>query len=324
MVSCALDACIKVWLLSTGDCIRTFIAPDHAPRCIKVINEGQHKSAFVTGGGDCRLKVWRMSTTACVATMTGHSAPVTALAHIPLQPLELLSSGEDGSVRLWNLDRMCELRCIAQSHTGPISGLVCWLETTTARLLEMEMESRNGGTEHPSHDATHHSSGMKLTSDKGGGLQSYLLQERARGGHGHVGGHVRDERDVEVRYATCGNDGTVKVWRHSKGACSMVLQGHKAAVTCVTEAVEHVSASSSSKIYTGQAVPVLVSGSRDRTMLMWRRHDGHCLGAFSERMLSNNDERHLLSATERLRISDHARGASAQHDHEYSTRTAHK
>lgn len=125
VVSCALDATIKVWLLSTGDCIRTFVSPDHSPRCVRVLNEGHHKSSFVTGGGDCRLKVWRMNSSACAASMCGHSAPVTALAHVPLEPLELLSAGEDGSVRLWNLDRMCQLRVVEQSHAGPITGKDC-------------------------------------------------------------------------------------------------------------------------------------------------------------------------------------------------------
>jgi WD40 repeat protein len=67
-------------------------------------------SRIVSGGsrGDCTVRVWELASGRELATLTGHTNSVNAVA-ITADGSHVISAGEDHTVRVWELASGCEL-----------------------------------------------------------------------------------------------------------------------------------------------------------------------------------------------------------------------
>ncbi|KAJ5232913.1 hypothetical protein N7468_005869 [Penicillium chermesinum] len=84
---------------------------------------------------------------------------------------------------------------------------------------------------------------------------------------GHEGG-VWALRYFGNTLVSASTDRTVRVWDHAKAECTHILHGHTSTVRCL-EVLELPESSDSSPLRATQQ-PVIISGSRDSTMRIWR------------------------------------------------------
>jgi WD40 repeat protein len=107
------DGIVKLWDVHTGTCIQRLTGHTSRVRSVAFTTNGM----LVSGSADRTIKIWDWQTGACLNTLTGHTAPIESIAICPTfppscppdkgaQPFQtnvLASSGEDGTLRLWNL-----------------------------------------------------------------------------------------------------------------------------------------------------------------------------------------------------------------------------
>ena len=100
--------CLSVFLLICALCIdrtsnRTFLGHSNTVRCVAFISP----TSFISASRDTTLKLWSLTTDAdddpCIATLSGHTAPVVSLAVDYLNSRLAVSGSHDGTCRVWNL-----------------------------------------------------------------------------------------------------------------------------------------------------------------------------------------------------------------------------
>ncbi len=104
------DCIVKVWDIHTGTCLLQLAGHTSRIRSVVFTTDG---NLLISGSADRTIKIWDWQTGACLKTLTGHTAPIETIAICPpfpppksaqAYPTDVLaSSGEDGTVRLWNL-----------------------------------------------------------------------------------------------------------------------------------------------------------------------------------------------------------------------------
>jgi len=118
------DCIVKLWDIHTGTCLRPLAGHTSRIRSVVFTTDGK---LLISGSADRTIKIWDWQTGACLKTLIGHTAPIETIAICPTFPTPcpsdksaqphqtqaqqaqaqqtdvLASSGEDGTVRLWNL-----------------------------------------------------------------------------------------------------------------------------------------------------------------------------------------------------------------------------
>lgn len=94
VISGSLDNTIKLWDMTTGNCIRTLFG--HV--------EGVWSLAYdtlriVSGSHDKTVRVWDLGSGKCMHALEGHNGPVTAVA---LGDTKIISTSDDGDIRIWD------------------------------------------------------------------------------------------------------------------------------------------------------------------------------------------------------------------------------
>lgn len=94
VISGSLDNTIKLWDMTTGNCIRTLFG--HV--------EGVWSLAYdtlriVSGSHDKTIRVWDLGSGKCMHALEGHNGPVTAVA---LGDTKIISTSDDGDIRIWD------------------------------------------------------------------------------------------------------------------------------------------------------------------------------------------------------------------------------
>jgi periodic tryptophan protein 2 len=80
---------------------------------------------IVTGGDDCRVKLWNVSSGFCFVTFSEHTGPVTAV-HVAASGQVVVSASKDGTVRAYDLLRYRNFRygcCLLPVEAGWTGGL---------------------------------------------------------------------------------------------------------------------------------------------------------------------------------------------------------
>ena len=97
--SATLDMSLKLWDVSTGQCLRTF--EGHSDFVLSVCLSADGKYAL-SGSSDKTLKLWEVSTGQCLRTFEGHSGPVNSVC-LSADGRYAISGGQDGTIKLWRL-----------------------------------------------------------------------------------------------------------------------------------------------------------------------------------------------------------------------------
>jgi WD40 repeat protein len=264
-------------------------ATPKAVPCLATLAGSSNSVAFhptarllATGSDDRTVKLWRLSpensSAFCVATLTGHSEPVTSVAFDPTGTL-LASGSEDNTAKLWRLSpRNSSATCVATltEHTDGVNSvafdptgtlLATGSDDNTAKLWRLSsmtcvatLEGHEGHRNWVNSVAFDPTGTLLATGSQDktaklwrllpDNLEAITCVDTLRGG-GWVYSVAFDPTGTLL--ATCT---PAKLWQLSPdNSSAMTLEGHSMWVTCVAF---HPTAR------------LLATGSEDSTVKLWR------------------------------------------------------
>jgi WD40 repeat protein len=118
---------ILVWDVATGNRVHAINAHWNSVTSVAFSNDGKY---LISAGAenaqqelpdDITIRVFDATAGTKLATMRGHAGPVHVL--IPLPHEQLISAGEDGTIRLWNTNKARELSVVNLGKAHPIQSL---------------------------------------------------------------------------------------------------------------------------------------------------------------------------------------------------------
>ncbi len=98
LVSASRDKTVKLWEVSTGREIRTFIEHTETVTTAQFDSSG---TQIITGGADNLVKIWEVATGKELATLKGHQDLITFACFSPDDKF-IFSGGYDWKARIWN------------------------------------------------------------------------------------------------------------------------------------------------------------------------------------------------------------------------------
>ena len=118
LISGSLDKTIKVWNVSTGDCIQTLEGHQEGVLCLLRLNYKQ----IMSGSYDRTIKIWNSINGNCLQTLEGHGSPVTCLTK--LNSNQIASGSENCEIRIWDYSiGKCPFKL--KSEEGKASSINC-------------------------------------------------------------------------------------------------------------------------------------------------------------------------------------------------------
>uniref|UniRef100_A0A9J2P9J7 Lissencephaly-1 homolog n=1 Tax=Ascaris lumbricoides TaxID=6252 RepID=A0A9J2P9J7_ASCLU len=236
--------------------------------------------------------------------LTGHRSPITRVIFHPIYSI-VASSSEDSTIKVWDYESG-EFERSMKGHTDAVQDIAfdntsCSADMTI-KLWEFvqtyECLKTLKGHDHNISSVAFLPSGDHLLS--GSRDHTIKMWEVATGycvrtfvGHQDWVRMVRVHHDGNL-FASCSSDHTVRVWNTSLKECKMLISEHEHVVECIAWAPEKampsikeadeshntakmngdVSVTDGMKVKLG---PVLISGSRDRTIKFFDVNVGICL-----------------------------------------------
>ena len=97
LASGSVDNSVKIWDVSTGECVATLQGHSSAVESVSFDPSG---GRLASGSSDNSVKIWDVSTGECVATLQGHSRSVLSVSFDPSGG-RLASGSSDNSVKVW-------------------------------------------------------------------------------------------------------------------------------------------------------------------------------------------------------------------------------
>jgi len=127
-VSTSKDGTLRLWEMSTGRCLRVI---EHSAS-LGAVCVDRAGTIALTGGADGEIRVWNVSDGRCLRVLSGHekschkttrgtSGDVSAICLLPDES-QILSTGYDGTVRLWRIATGQCLR-IFRGHEHFVNGV---------------------------------------------------------------------------------------------------------------------------------------------------------------------------------------------------------
>lgn len=114
LVSGSYDSVVRVWRISTGECLH--VLHGHSQKVYSVVLDYE-RNRCISGSMDSLVKIWDLTTGACLFTLEGHSLLVGLL---DLKDGRLVSAAADSTLRIWDPDTgRCKNTLMA--HTGAIT-----------------------------------------------------------------------------------------------------------------------------------------------------------------------------------------------------------
>jgi WD40 repeat protein len=271
LASASVDGTVKLWKVEDGSLLKTLKGDEHI-RGVDFSPDGKNLASTSVGS----VKVWNIEDGSELYTLQGHRGTVWSVSFSPDGKL-LASSGEDGTLKVWNLgNRETEPQTL-KGHVGRIETvtfnrdgkmLVSVGSDRTIRLWFLEgIEPRTLIGHSGKVLAVDFSpDGKTLASaDTDDTIQLWNVRDRRlqKTIKGHKGDDWRVSFSPNGKFLASGSaDGTVKLWNVQDGTEVYTRKGH-------TNSVQSVSFSSDGKL--------LASGSQDRTVKLWRVEDGELL-----------------------------------------------
>lgn len=124
LLSCSEDKTLKIWNMTTGDCLKTLTGH------IKVVNDGDFHPNFkmyskdpciISASGDGTIRIWNSSDTWPKVTVMGHDKAVYRVVFAP-DGKSFVSCSEDKSIRTWCFPEGFNL-FIYRAHSSPVISL---------------------------------------------------------------------------------------------------------------------------------------------------------------------------------------------------------
>lgn len=193
LVSGGCDRDVRVWDLSTGNCVHTLRGHTSTVRCLKMSDA---KTA-ISGSRDTTLRVWNIETGVCRNVLVGHQASVRCLE---IKGDIVVSGSYDTTAKVWSIS---EGRCLhtLQGHYSQIYAIAFDGARVATGSLDTSVRIWNATT---------------------GECQAVLQ------GHTSLVGQLQMRGDTLV---TGGSDGSVRVWSLSKFVPIHRLAAHDNSVT---------------------------------------------------------------------------------------------
>lgn len=126
LVSVSLDKSLRVWNTADGKQVGLVETPA-ALQAVAIVGEGK---LIATGGGDNQIRLWDLAAVTApekpaeplkpVKELAGHGGPVTSLQTYG-PGAELVSAGQDGTVRVWNVAAGNAVR--QMNHGAPVEAI---------------------------------------------------------------------------------------------------------------------------------------------------------------------------------------------------------
>ncbi len=127
--SSAQDCSVKVWNLTTGNCLNTLTGHTRDVSTICVNSGG---TVIATGSYDGTIKLWQLTDGSLLNTLNGHgSSIVEALAMTP-DGTSLISGGDDKNINLWNISAGSVTKVIADSDCKVDVYVTCGTNNTNS------------------------------------------------------------------------------------------------------------------------------------------------------------------------------------------------
>ena len=244
------DYTLKLWDLSTGQCLRTFEGYRESVDSVSWSTDGR----YVISAVGCMLELWEVATGQCLRTFDGLNGWV---------PDGSYGGPEMGSpiIRVHSV-------CLSAGSSFAISGgsdkmLNMWDVSTGQCPRTFEWHSGNVFSVSLSADGKYAISG---SSDNTLKLWDVSTGQCLRTFEGHRESVNSVILSADSRYALSGSyDNTMKLWEVSKGQCLRTFEGHSKSVTSVSLSADGKYA---------------LSGSWDNTLKLWKVSTGQCLRTF--------------------------------------------
>ena len=104
--SASLDGILRVWDLTSGQCVNTLEGHTDKVNSVSVTSDGKQA---VSASEDKTLRVWNLTSGQCVNTLEGHTDKVFSVSVTP-DGKQAISASKDKTLRVWNLTSG---RCLA-------------------------------------------------------------------------------------------------------------------------------------------------------------------------------------------------------------------
>jgi WD40 repeat protein len=270
--SSGTDRNIKLWDVSTGECLKTMIGHQERVHSVAFSPQGQ---ILASCSDDQTVCLWNVKTGQCLKILRGHSGQVLSVVFSPKGKI-LASASSDRTILLWQI-RTGQRLITLQGHTNSVCSVAF------------------------------HPNGQILVS--GSEDQTVKLWDITTGQcYKTCQGHSKRIRSVAFSpqgkiLASSSDDQTVQVWDAKTGECLKILRGHTGSVWSIAFCPDGRILASGGEdrtvrlwdVSTGQALKVLqgynngvwsvafapqgnmlVSSSDNQTINLWDVHTGQC------------------------------------------------
>lgn len=264
LASGSLDKTVKIWNLGDGELLHTLSGHSDAVRTVTISSSGQ---LLASGSVDRTIKIWHLPTKKLLRTLSGHLDPVWSVAISPNEQF-LASSSYDGIIKIWHLptgkllhtlsEHSDSVWSVAISPDGQtlVSGskdktIKVWNLKTGELLRTLSGHSDSVRAVAISSDGQTLISGSWDNTIKVWNLETGELQ---RTFSGHTNRVISIAISPSGQIASGSLDKTIQIW-NLNGQVLRTLSGHSDWVISVAFSPD------------GQT---LVSGSKDKTIKIWR------------------------------------------------------
>lgn len=256
LVTGSMDNTLRIWNYHTGQCIRTLEGHTDG-----VVHLNFNCRILASGSADSTIKIWNFRTGECF-TLSGHTKAVNHVS-IHKDSTTVVSSSEDGSIRIWDLEKRSCAR-VLNGHMAPVQTAIPsmpgFLHTFFKQQIKKPVLIRR--------ISSGNSSSSSSSSDEEEDVTASTALIRRRGSNSSNTSDnssiVSDcERSSEQVVISGSLDNTIKVWSLETGECLQTLFGH----------VQGIWTLAYDKLR-------LVSGSNDGSLKLWDIESGlpmHCL-----------------------------------------------
>ncbi|KAL9541019.1 hypothetical protein MBANPS3_009350 [Mucor bainieri] len=262
LVTGSMDNTLRIWNYHTGQCIRTLEGHTDG-----VVHLNFNCRILASGSADSTIKIWNFHTGECF-TLGGHTKAVN---HVSIQKdsTTLVSSSEDGSIRIWDLEKRACARVLS-GHMAPVQTAIPSMPGFLHTFFKQQ-------TKKPVF-IKRISSGGSSSSDEEEDVAANALIRRRGSNSSNTSDNsnsstVSDcDRSSEQVVISGSLDNTIKVWSLETGECLQTLFGH----------VQGIWTLAYDKLR-------LVSGSNDGSLKLWDIESGlpmHCLDGHTSAVTS--------------------------------------